>query len=81
MAYDLKITGGTIIDGTGAPRYVGDVGISDGKVVALGSAPAEAAQTIDATGRIVCPGFVDIHTHYDAQIMWDRLVSCSPCTA
>ena len=78
MAYDLKITGGTIIDGTGSPGYVGDVGISDGKVVALGSASAEAAETIDATGRIVCPGFVDIHTHYDAQIMWDRLVSCSP---
>ncbi len=78
MAYDLKITGGTIVDGTGAPRYVGDVGIVDKKVVALGDAPAEATQTIDATGRVVAPGFVDIHTHYDAQIMWDPLVSCSP---
>lgn len=78
VAYDLKITNGTIVDGTGAPRYVGDLGIVDGKVVALGDAPAEATQTIDATGRVVAPGFVDIHTHYDAQIMWDPLVSCSP---
>src|SRR5262249_44507350 len=78
MAYDLKITGGTIVDGTKAPRFVGDVGIKDGKVVALGNAPEDARRTIDASGRVVCPGFVDIHTHYDAQIMWDNLVSCSP---
>jgi N-acyl-D-aspartate/D-glutamate deacylase len=78
MAYDLKITGGTIVDGTGAARYVGDVGIAGGQVVALGHAPSDAARTIDATGRVVCPGFVDIHTHYDAQIIWDNLVSCSP---
>ena len=57
---------------------MGDLGIKDGKVVALGAAPEEAARTIDATGQVVCPGFVDIHTHYDAQIIWDQLVSCSP---
>jgi len=78
MAYDLKITGGTIVDGTKAPRFVGDVCIKDGKVVALGNAPDDAQCTIDASGRVVCPGFVDIHTHYDAQIFWDNLVSCSP---
>jgi N-acyl-D-amino-acid deacylase len=78
MTYDLKITGGTIVDGTKAPRRVGDVGIKDGKIVALGSAPAEAVRTIDATGMVVSPGFVDIHTHYDAQIVWDQLVRCSP---
>ena len=69
MSYDIKITGGTIVDGTGAPGYLGDVAIKDGAVVALGEAPGEAAQTIDATGKVVCPGFVDIHTHYDAQII------------
>ena len=78
MQYDLKITGGSIIDGTGKERFIGDVGISGGKVVALGAAPGDAVETIDATGRVVCPGFVDIHTHYDAQILWDRMLSISP---
>lgn len=78
MKYDLKITGGTIIDGTGADRYKGDVGIKDGVVVALGDAPGSAAQEIDATGKIVSPGFVDAHTHYDAQILWDRMLTISP---
>lgn len=78
MAYDIKITGGTIMDGTGAKGYAGDVGIKDGKVVALGNAPEDADKVIDATGKVVCPGFVDIHTHYDAQIMWDRMLTVSP---
>ena len=78
MAYDLKITGGSIIDGSGKPRVAGDVGVSGGMVVALGAAPDEARQTIDAKGRVVAPGFVDIHTHYDAQILWDRMLSISP---
>jgi N-acyl-D-amino-acid deacylase len=78
MTYDLKITGGTIIDGTGAARFAGDVGIKDGVVVAMGDAPEDANKTIDATGKIVSPGFVDIHTHYDAQVMWDRMMTISP---
>src|ERR1700740_963326 len=78
MAYDLKITGGSIIDGTGKPRYVGDVGVSGGKGVALGAAPEAARETIEAKGRAVAPGFVDIHTHYDAQVLWDRMLTISP---
>jgi len=76
--YDLKIVGGSIVDGTGAPGRPGDVAIRDGRIVALGDAPGEATTTIDAAGRVVAPGFVDIHTHYDAQILWDRMLSCSP---
>ena len=78
MTYDLKITGGTIIDGTGKPGFLGALGIKDGKVVAMGKADGPATTTIDAKGKIVSPGFVDVHTHYDAQILWDRMLSISP---
>jgi N-acyl-D-amino-acid deacylase len=78
MEYDIKITGGTIVDGTGNQGYLGDVGIKDGKVVAMGKAPGSAARVIDASGKVVAPGFVDIHTHYDAQVMWDRMMTISP---
>jgi N-acyl-D-amino-acid deacylase len=78
MTYDLKITGGTIVDGTGRPGFAGDLGIKDGKVVALGKAEGSAAKTIDAAGKVVSPGFVDVHTHYDAQILWDRMLTISP---
>ena len=79
--FDVVITGGEIIDGTGAPRRRGDVAIRDGVVEAIGqldAASLEAREVIDATGRIVCPGFVDIHTHYDAQVLWDPTLSVSP---
>jgi N-acyl-D-amino-acid deacylase len=70
--FDLKIMGGRVVDGTGAPAFVGDVAIQDGKIVEVGPAVAgEARRTIDATGKLVTPGFVDIHTHYDGQVTWD----------
>ncbi len=70
--YDLKIVGGTLVDGTGKDRYTGDVGIKDGRIVAVGVCDESGAETIDANGAIVAPGFVDIHTHYDGQISWDE---------
>ena len=65
MAYDIKITGGSIVDGSGQPRYVGDVGIADGRISALGEALDRAKWTIKGTGKMISPGFIDIHTHYD----------------
>jgi len=78
MEYDLKVVGGTIIDGTGAPARRGDVAIRAGRIVDLGKTKGKATKTVDAEGRVVAPGFVDIHTHYDAQVMWDRMLTISP---
>jgi N-acyl-D-amino-acid deacylase len=69
MNYDLIISGGTIVDGTGAAPYKGDVAIRDGKIAKMGDLNEDsAAKTIDATGQTVTPGFVDLHTHLDAQV-------------
>ncbi len=78
MDFDLVIRGGTIVDGTGGPGVRGDVGIRDGRIVAVGEAKGAAGQTVDAGGLVVAPGFIDVHTHYDAQVMWDRMLTISP---
>jgi N-acyl-D-aspartate/D-glutamate deacylase len=77
MGFDLVIRHGTIVDGSGAARYRGDVGIKDGRIVEIGRIRAVAQRTLDADGLIVAPGFIDGHTHMDAQVSWDRLGSCS----
>ncbi len=76
--YDLKITEAEIYDGTGAAPVHGELGIRDGRIVALGAAPGSADEIIDAGGQAVAPGFIDIHTHYDAQVIWDRMLTISP---
>jgi len=75
--HDLIIRGGTIVDGTGAPPRRADLAIDDGRITEIGAVNATATRTIDAAGLIVTPGFIDPHTHYDAQICWDPLVTCS----
>jgi N-acyl-D-aspartate/D-glutamate deacylase len=77
MALDLVIKNGTVVDGSGMPRYRADVGVTGGKIVEIGRIRAPATKTIDADGMIVSPGFIDGHTHMDAQVAWDPIGSCS----
>ena len=77
MTLDLVIRGGTVVDGSGKDRFTGDVGIAGGRIVEIGRISTVADRTIDADGLIVSPGFIDGHTHMDAQVAWDPLGTCS----
>ena len=78
MAYDLIIRGGRVVDGSGLPSYVADVGVKNGKIAEVGRLTESAARTIDAAGLAVSPGFIDHHTHLDAQMLWDPYGTCEP---
>ena len=77
MTYDLLLRNGRVIDGSGMPSFHGDVGIRDGKIVASGKLDGPATRTIDVDGRVIAPGFIDNHCHYDAQVTWDPLCTFS----
>ena len=77
MSYDLVIKNGTVIDGSGLPRYRADVAVRHGRIAAIGRIREAAREVIDADGQVVTPGFVDGHTHMDAQIFWDPMGTCS----
>ncbi|MEM1435823.1 MAG: amidohydrolase family protein, partial [Pseudomonadota bacterium] len=69
--FDLVIENGTIVDGTGLPAYTADVGIRDGRIAQIGRLAGQGQERIDAAGCVVAPGFIDPHTHFDAQLLWD----------
>ena len=77
-AADLVVRNGSVVDGTGRPAFAADVAVRDGRILAVGAFPGRGAREVDAAGRVVAPGFIDVHTHYDAQLCWDGLATPSP---
>jgi N-acyl-D-aspartate/D-glutamate deacylase len=77
VEYDLVVRNGEIVDGSGSPRYRGDVGVKDGRIAEIGKITERGTEEIDAEGHVVTPGFIDLHTHMDAQVLWDPLGTCS----
>ena len=77
MAVDLVIRGGSVIDGTGSLAFTADIAVEDDRIVEIGKVDSRGKKEIDADGQIVTPGFVDIHTHLDAQLAWDPIASSS----
>ena len=77
LTLSTSSSGGTIVDGSGAPRFSGDIGVRDGKVAEVGRLTGEARQTVDADGLVVAPGIIDVHTHYDPQLTFEPLATSS----
>ena len=77
MPHDLIVKNGTVVDGSGMPRYRADVAVRHGRIAAIGRIREAAREVIDAEGQVVTPGFVDGHTHMDAQVFWDPYGTCS----
>ena len=75
--FDLVIRGGTVVDGSGRSRYRADIGVQDGRITSIGRITETGAEEVDAEGRFVAPGFIEVHTHMDAQVFWDPLGTCS----
>ena len=75
--HDIVIRGGTIVDGTGASAFCGDVVIHDGRIITVGGKAGPGRRVIDADGMLVTPGWVDVHTHYDGQATWDPILAPS----
>jgi N-acyl-D-amino-acid deacylase len=78
QAADLVIRNGSVVDGTGRAALAADVAVRDGRILAVGPFPGRGEREVEATGRVVAPGFIDVHTHYDAQLCWDGLATPSP---